>query len=255
MTKKLTFEERLSRLERLMKSRTQKNEFLGLFDKPKRKEEKGWLDKLFKKYPSLEDELEPVNDFFKEDRIFHLQLKTRDKEKRNRITFLITTKGGRGDMYCTAFDSNDSKIDILPKFHLDKDLNLCAKFILQTLQRIKLQRMSESKTRCKNEGVPLTSFDCELIKQMLEDYFDDLPEIEVDVTDDNSDYGFINVGIYNGIYNPEYITSYDIIVNGTRSVEVDHEDKKIGTARSIEDATDILADHFMEDYMNGKYSK
>ena len=37
MTKKLTFEERLSRLERLMKSRTQKNEFLGLFDKPKRK--------------------------------------------------------------------------------------------------------------------------------------------------------------------------------------------------------------------------
>ena len=71
MTKKLTFEERLSRLERLMKSRTQKNEFLGLFDKPKRKEEKGWLDKLFKKYPSLEDELEQVNDSFKEDRIFH----------------------------------------------------------------------------------------------------------------------------------------------------------------------------------------
>lgn len=111
--------------------------------------------------------------------------------------------------------------------------------------------MNESKVRCKNEGVPLTSFDCELIKQMLEDYFDDLPEIEVDVTDDNSDYGFINVGIYN----PEYITSYDIIVNDTRYVEVDHEDKKIGTARSIEDATDMLADHFMEDYMNGKYSK
>ena len=137
-------------------------------------------------------------------------------------------------------------IDQLPKFHLDKDLNLCAKFILQTLQR-----MNESKSRCKNEGVPLTSFDCELIKQMLEDYFDDLPEIEVDVTDDNSDYGFINVGIYN----PEYITSYDIIVNDTRSVEVDHEDKKIGTARSIEDATDMLADHFMEYYMNGEYSK
>ena len=51
MTKKLTFEERLSRLERLMKSREPKNEFLGLFNKPKRKEEKGWLDKLFKKYP------------------------------------------------------------------------------------------------------------------------------------------------------------------------------------------------------------
>ena len=47
MTKKLTLEERLSRLERLMKSRTQKNEFLGLFDKPKRKEEKGPRKPLF----------------------------------------------------------------------------------------------------------------------------------------------------------------------------------------------------------------
>ena len=248
MTKKLTFEERLSRLERLMKVRTSKNEFLGLFDKPKRKEEKGWLDKLFKKYPSLGSELEYSMrpESFKEDKPFHITLKTRDKKKYNGISFVITTKGGRGDMYCTAFDMSNKMIDSLPKFNLDKDLNLCAKFILQTLQR-----MNESKSRCKNEGVPLTSFDCELIKQMLEDYFDDLPEIEVDVTDDNSDYGFINVGIYN----PEYITSYDIIVNDTRSVEVDHEDKKIGTARSIEDATDMLADHFMEDYMNGKYSK
>ena len=248
MTKKLTFEERLSRLERLMKVRTPKNEFLGLFNKPKRKEEKGWLDKLFKKYPSLENELEynMRPESFKEDDIFHLQLKTRDKKKYNGISFLITTKGGRGDMYCTAFDRSNKMIDILPKFNLDKDLNLCAKFILQTLQR-----MNESKSRCKNEGVPLTSFDCELIKQMLEDYFDDLPEIEVDVTDDNSDYGFINVGIYN----PEYITSYDIIVNDTRFVEVDHEDKKIGIARSIEDATDMLADHFMEEYINGKYNK
>ena len=248
MTKKLTLEERLSRIERLMKVRTPKNEFLGLFNKPKRKEERGWLDKLFKKYPSLESELEYKMrpESFKEDKPFHLQLMARDKKKYNGISFIITTKGGRDDMYCTAFDRSNRMIDQLPKFNLDKDLNLCAKFILQTLQR-----MNESKSRCKNEGVPLTSFDCELIKQMLEDYFDDLPEIEIDVTDDNSDYGFINVGIYN----PEYITSYDIIVNDTRSVEVDHEDKKIGTARSIEDATDMLADHFMEDYMNGEYSK
>ena len=248
MTKKLTLEERLSRIERLMKVRTPKNEFLGLFNKPKRKEERGWLDKLFKKYPSLESELEYKMrpESFKEDKPFHLQLMARDKKKYNGISFIITTKGGRDDMYCTAFDRSNRMIDQLPKFNLDKDLNLCAKFILQTLQR-----MNESKSRCKNEGVPLTSFDCELIKQMLEDYFDDLPEIEVDVTDDNSDYGFINVGIYN----PEYLTSYDIIVDDTRSVEVDHEDKKIGTARSIEDATDMLADHFMEDYMNGEYSK
>lgn len=248
MTKKLTIEERLSRIERLMKVRTPKNEFLGLFNKPKRKEEKGWLDKLFKKYPSIENVLERDMrpESFKEDKPFHMQLKARDKKKYNGLHFVITTKGGRSDMYCSAFDQNNKLIDILPKFNLDKDLNLCAKFILQILRR-----MNESKARCKNEGVPLTSFDCELIKQMLEDYFDDLPEIEVDVTDDNSDYGFINVGIYN----PEYVTSYDIIVNDTRSVEVDHEDKKIGTARSIEDATDMLADHFMEDYMNGEYSK
>ena len=248
MKKKLTLEERISRLERLMKIHTPKNEFLGVFNKPKRSDEKDWVMKLFTKYPSLKSECETNLDSIdssNEDRPFHLILKMRDKKYKG-MYFLISTKGDRGNMYFTAFDQSNTKTTGLPKFHLDKELNLCAKFILQTCQS-----MNEGKSRFKNENVPLTTFDCESIKQMLEDCFDDLPEVEVDVTDDNSDYGFINVGLYN----PEYITSYDIIVNDAKSVEIEHEDKKVGTAKSIEDAADMLADHFMEDYINGKYNK
>ena len=46
MKKKLTLEERISRLERLMKIHTPKNEFLGVFNKPKRSDEKDWVMKF-----------------------------------------------------------------------------------------------------------------------------------------------------------------------------------------------------------------
>ena len=56
--KRYTLEERVARLERLVTNkRVSKNEFLGVFNKPKRAEEKAWVDKLFKKYPSLKREL------------------------------------------------------------------------------------------------------------------------------------------------------------------------------------------------------
>lgn len=246
----LTLEERISRLERLLNNVTRKNEFLDAINKPKRSDEKEWVSKLFSKYPSLKRECSTnINtiDGHSEKKPFYLILKTRGKEY-NGMYFLISTHGDRGDMYCTAFDKYDAKVKSLKKFHLDKELNQCAMFILQTLQDYKT---NEGKSRFKNENVSLTTFDCETIKQMLDGRFDDLPEIEVDVADDNSDYGFINIGIYN----PEYITSYDLIVNDAVSVDVEHDDKKIGTSKSIEDATDMLADHFMEDYVNGKYNK
>lgn len=247
--KRLTLEERISRLERLLNKRMQKNEFLGMFNKPKRSDEKEWVSKLFTKYPSLRREFDAnldTIDSSTEKKPFHLFLRTRDKKYQG-MYFLISTKGDRGDMYCTAFDKYDAKISGLPKFHLDKELNKCAMFILDTMHSL-----NEGKyRRRKCESVPLTTFDCETIEQILQDCFDDLPEVEIDVTDDNSDYGFLNVGIYN----PEYVTSYDIIVNDAKSVDVEHDDKKIGTAKSIEDAADMLAEHFIEEYINGKYNK
>jgi len=51
--RRLTLEERISRLERMIMKSMSKNEFLDIFDKPKRSDEKEWVSKLFSKYPSL----------------------------------------------------------------------------------------------------------------------------------------------------------------------------------------------------------
>lgn len=244
----IQLEKRIRKLESALK-----NEFLGLFDKPKRADEKEWVSKLFTKFPSLKRALSSNDtsvDRLSEKKPFHLILTTRDR-KYNGMYFIISTKGGRDDMYCTAFDKNDLKLSGLSKFNLDKEMNKCATFIIQTLQSNANEQLRRNKQRRKYENVPLTTFDCETIQQIIEDDFDDLPEIKVDVTDDNADYGFINVGIYND----EYLTDYDIIVNDATSVEVSQNDKKIGEADSLEDAADLLANHFMKNYINGKYNK
>ena len=230
-----------------------KNEFLDVLNKPKRSEEKEWASKLFTKFPSLRRELDnamPI-DSASEKKTFQLVLKTRDK-KYNGMCFIITTDNDRSDMCCVAVDGADNKIASLDKFHLDNDLNKCAMFIMQTLKSSANEnKRTKSKSR-KYENVPLTTFDCETLLQIMEDNFDDLPEIGVDITDDNADYGFVSVGIYR---DDEYLTSYDVIVNDVNSVDVECDNKKIGTSKSLEDAADMLADSFMEDYINGKYNK
>ena len=247
--KRLTLEERVSRLENLLNRNTRKNEFFGSINKPKRSDESTWVSKLFMKYPSLKHTFNTNLNTIStstEDKPFNLILLNRDTN--NAISkILISTKGDRDNMYCVAYNKYGDEVGRLHKFHLDKELNKCAMFMLQLLSN---DDINERKVY-KFENVSLTAFDCEVIKQSVEDYLDDLPEIDIDVTDDNSDYGFVSVGLYN----PEYLTSYDIIVKDTDSVEIDHDDKKVGTAKSIEDATELLADHFMGDYISGKYNK
>lgn len=244
--RRLTLEERISRLERIIMKSMSKNEFLDIFDKPKRSDEKEWVSKLFSKYPSLNRMLSVnTNADDNRDSLFNITLNVRNKDISG-VHFVISTKGDRGDMQCTAFDGNN-KLASLPHFHLDKELNQCAKFILQTMHDI--LPLSNENRRSKFESVPLTTLDCEYFEQIIKDYLDDLPEIEIDIADDNSDHGFINVGIYN----PKYVTEYDIIVNNVKSVDIEHNGKKIGTTKSFEDAAEELAEHFMDDYMSGKY--
>jgi len=245
--RRLTLEERVTRLERLINRHTRKNEFLGVFSKPKRSDEKEWVSKLFSKYPSIKHSFETDIDKIDrstEDDPFNVTFTPRDKKG---VSFVVSTKGDRGDMYCTVLNDRGEEVSVSPKFHLDKELNQCAMFMLETLKN--KQSNEGRRRRCKYENIPLTTFDCGVIEQTIKDSFDDLPEVDIEVTDDNSDYGFLNVGIYN----PEYVTSYDIIVNEAESVDVEHEGKKVGTAESIEDAADMLAEHFMKDYINGKY--
>ena len=242
-----SLESRVRKLERSLK-----REFLGVFNKPKRSDEKDWVTKLFNKYPSMK-KIFDVNDQIdasSEKKPFHLILTTRDDDY-DGMSFIISTKGDRNNMYCTAFDKNNMKVAGLKQFNLDKELNQCAMFILKTLQDNEKNEQRNRYNKHKYENVPLTTFDCEALKQIIEDNFDDLPEIEIDIVDDNSDYGFINVGIYS---NDKIITSYDIIVDNVNSVSIEHDNKNIGTAKSLEEAADVLADHFMEDYINGKYN-
>lgn len=243
--RRFTLEERVARLERIL---YRKNEFLGI-GKLRAKDEEAFIKKLFDAYESLPKIFGSYKSNKKKDAPFHIVL-TANNKPYNGISFIISTKNDRKDVYVNATDSSGATLGVIKNLNIDTDSNKIASFILNTLSN-NSDSSNESKQRRKYENVPLTTFDCESIKQMLEDCFDDLPEIEIDVTDDNSDYGFVNVGIYN----PEYVTSYDIIVNDAKSVEIEHEDKKVGTAKSIEDAADMLADHFMEDYINGKYNK
>jgi hypothetical protein len=229
-------------LKRRNKSESNRcDEFLEVFNKPKETDEAAWLKQLFSKYPSIKRRLEPNDNVNKSSKKpFHIILTNRDNASSNNIHFIIaSTTGKRSDMYCSALNDNNVKIGCLKPFHFD-DINKCAKFILQTLNG-KL----ESKRR-KFENVPLTTFDCKNIQSLVEKAFTeyDLPELEVDIADDNADYGFLNVSVYN----PDYVTDYDLIVNESNSIELENNDKKVGTAKSFRDAADMLARHFNKNY-------
>lgn len=240
-------EKRVLALEMYVSRLSCKNEFIDRFDKPTRSEERKWVNNLFDKYRSLESKLKTNLDSINKqnsDRPFSLILTTNDDS----IRFLITTKGNRDEMSCVAFNNGDNaKIDTLSKFHLNNGINKVAAFILQTIKDYTAESL---RRHCgyKYEDVSLTTFDCESIRQQVEDLLDDTPEVTVDINDDNSDYGFLNIGFFN----PEYLTDYDIIAKDVKSFEVEQDGKNVGKARSVEDAIDLLVDKFIKDYINGK---
>jgi hypothetical protein len=241
---KHTLEERIRRLEILFE-RSRKNELLGLFDKPNKTDEAKWVNKLFTKYSSFKD----VFDEYKQDdksnksKPFHLALHTKDNNY-NGIWFLISTTKGRDDMYCNALDKNNRIIGSVKNFNIDADINNVAKFILQTLKENKNPTAHESRRR-KYENVLINPFDCETLEAIIEDNLDDLPEVDVEVTDDNGVHGFANVGIYN----PEFIIDYDVMAIDYNSFEISINNNKIGKAKSLEDVGQIISDHFMDHYI------
>ena len=244
MKKHYTLEERIVRLEREIANRTRhKNEFLGIFNKPRRSEERSWLDKIFSKYSSIKKAFQAETqelDKGQEKKTFHIVLSARDK-KYDGLYFIISTKGGRDEMYCTAYNGLNERLASLSPFNMDKDINNVAMFILKQLEKYESRCYSMN---IKNESVPLNPFDCEKLSKAVSDNLKDLKECEVDVTDDNADYGFVNIGIYN----PDFVTDYYVIANKFNSFEVDYEDKSIGEADSLEGVGKIISDHFKKNY-------
>lgn len=95
----------------------------------------------------------------------------------------------------------------------------------------------------KYENVSLTDFDCESLVDKINNLLSKV-NAEVDVADDNADYGFINIGVYN----PDFVTDYDLIAKDTDLFEVDHEDRSIGKAKSLNEICKLIADHFIKNF-------
>lgn len=118
----------------------------------------------------------------------------------------------------------------------------------------KLESKLYNSRKCKNESLPFTTEDSESLRQIIEDRLDSLHEceigcqFEIDITDDNADYGYLNIGIYN----PNYITDYDIVQEDVNSFKVINNDDTL-EADSLDDAAHMLCDHFIENYVNGKF--
>jgi len=88
--------------------------------------------------------------------------------------------------------------------------------------------------------------DCELLLQTVKDYLYDLPEVDVYIDDDNLENGWVNVSFYN----PIFITDYEVLLDedeGTLAVSKDGQ--TVGEAEDAGEAGEMLADHFMGEYM------
>jgi hypothetical protein len=249
-----TLENRISRLEKAL----MKKEFLD-FDKLTSGDETEFIDKLFSKYRSLANILS-ISDTVDKSDTFSIKLYTDKNGPYNGLYFRILTSGGRRKVYITAYNdesqSNNKYKDlgVLRNLNIDTDIDKVAEFILSILDSNKNEvchkhNKKQLRKSIKNENVPLTTFDCGAIKQAVEDYLDDLPEVKINVNDDNSDYGYIKVSLYN----PKYLTDYEIIVSDSNSIKLIHKNKTVDTVGSIDDAVELLSKDFMKDYIDGKY--
>lgn len=105
-------------------------------------------------------------------------------------------------------------------------------------------RISRLEKKLKNENISLNTFDCEALLKILENNIKSTGA-KADIADDNADYGFISIAIYN----PDYVTDYDIIADKFDSFEVNNEDKSVGKAKSFEEIGKLIADHYKENFV------
>lgn len=236
-------EKRIQRLEKLLYRHTlSKNEFLKLGE-PKRSDEQPFIEKLFGKYPTISKTLSYEDIPTKNTRndTFHLVLSSNSKY--NNIRFVIQGPD-RSNMSCTAFDSNDLKIDVLKQFSLDTDVNTVARFILETLHSNKKQH--NEKRTSKVESVSLSGMDCESIRKYIKDSLSKKYDTDVDVEVDTK---YANLGIVViSIYNNNFITDYTITANNTDSFKADYNGKTIVSSSTLNKVEDYIINHFIDVY-------
>lgn len=236
-------EKRIQRLEKLLYKHTlSKNEFLKLGE-PKRSDEQPFIEKLFGKYPTISKTLsyEDIPTKNARNDTFHLVLSSNSKY--NNIRFIIQGPD-RSNMSCTAFDSNDLKIDALKQFSLDTDVNTVARFILETLHSNKKQH--NEKRTSKVESVSLSGMDCESIRKYIKDSLSKKYDTDVDVEVDTK---YANLGIVViSIYNNKFITDYTITANETDSFKADYNGKTIISSSTLNKVEDYIINHFIDVY-------
>lgn len=236
-------EKRIQRLEKLLYRHTSsKNEFLKLGE-PKRSDESPFVEKLFGKYPTISKTLsyEDIPTKNTSNDTFHLVLSS--DSKYNNIRFVIQGPD-RSNMSCTAFDSNDLKIDALKQFSLDTDVNTVARFILETLRSNKKQH--NEKRVSKVESVSLSGMDCESIRKYINDSLSKKYDIDVDVEVDTK---YANLGIVViSIYNNSFITDYTITANNTDNFKADYNGKTIISSSTLNRVEDYIINHFIDAY-------
>lgn len=236
-------EKRIQRLEKLLyRHISSKNEFLKLGE-PKRSDESPFVEKLFGKYPTISKTLSYEDIPTKNTRndTFHLVLSS--DSKYNNIRFVIQGPD-RSNMSCTAFDSNDLKIDALKQFSLDTDVNTVARFILETLRSNKKQH--NEKRVSKVESVSLSGMDCESIRKYINDSLSKKYDIDVDVEVDTK---YANLGIVViSIYNNSFITDYTITANNTDNFKADYNGKTIISSSTLNKVEDYIINHFIDAY-------
>lgn len=236
-------EKRIQRLEKLLYRHTlSKNEFLKLGE-PKRSDEQPFIEKLFDKYPTISKTLSYEDIPTKNTRndTFHLVLSSNSKY--NNIRFVIQGPD-RSNMSCTAFDSNDLKIDVLKQFSLDTDVNTVARFILETLHSNK--KPHNEKRTSKVESVSLSGMDCESIRKYINDSLSKKYDADVDVEVDTK---YANLGVVViSIYNNNFITDYTITANNTDSFKADYNGKTIISSSTLNKVEDYIVNHFIDVY-------
>lgn len=236
-------EKRIQRLEKLLYRRTSsKNEFLKLGE-PKRSDESPFVEKLFGKYPTISKTLsyEDIPTKNTSNDTFHLVLSS--DSKYNNIRFVIQGPD-RSNMSCTAFDSNDLKIDALKQFSLDTDVNTVARFILETLHSNKKQH--NEKRTSKVESVSLSGMDCESIRKYINDSLSKKYDTDVDV-EVNTKYANLGIVVIS-IYNNKFITDYTITANNTDSFRADYNGKTIISSSTLNRVEDYIISHFIDAY-------
>ena len=236
-------EKRIQRLEKLLYRHTSsKNEFLKLGE-PKRSDEQPFVEKLFGKYPTISKTLSYEDIPTKNTRndTFHIVLSSNSKY--NNIRFVIQGPD-RSNMSCTAFDSDDLKIDVLKQFSLDTDVNTVARFILETLRSNK--KSHNEKRTSKVESVSLSGMDCESIRKYIKDSLSKKYDTDVEVEVDTK---YANLGIVViSIYSNNIITDYTITANNTDSFKADYNGKTIISSSTLNKVEDYIINHFIDVY-------